>query len=100
MNAKLRKDLEDLNVLHRQAIRLCLDAFRSSPIESLYVEANEPPLELRRKELAMRYGIKIKSNPDNPTYESLFNLQNSNSYNRDKHPPLAISLNKLFEEAN
>ena len=48
----------------------------------------------------MRYGIKIKSNPNNPTYESLFNLQNSNSYNRDKHPPLAISLNKLFEEAN
>ena len=60
MKAKFKKDLEDLNVLHRQAIRLCLGAFKSSPIESLYVESNEPPLELRRKELAMRYGLKIK----------------------------------------
>ena len=37
-SAKFKKDLEDLNVLHRQGIRLCLGAFKSSPIESLYVE--------------------------------------------------------------
>ena len=100
MNAKFKKDLEDLNVLHRQAIRLCLGAFKSSPIESLYVEANEPPLELRRKELAMRYGLKIKSNPNNPTHDSLFKLTSIESYKYDRYPPLAQSLKKLFEEAS
>ena len=30
----------------------------------------------------------------------LFNLLSTNSYSRDKHPPLAISLEKLFNEAN
>ena len=48
------KSLERLNIVHRHGLRLCLGAFKSSPIESLYVEANEPPLELRREELAMR----------------------------------------------
>ena len=48
--------LERLNVIHRHGLRLCLGAFKSSPIESLYVEANEPPFELRREELTMRYG--------------------------------------------
>ena len=60
MNAKIKGDLEALDVLHRQGIRLCLGAFKSSPIESFYVEANEPPLEFRRKELAMRYALKNK----------------------------------------
>ena len=58
--------LEPLNVLHRQGIRLCLGAFKSSPKEALYVEANEPPLQIRREDLMMRYGLKIKSNPQNP----------------------------------
>ena len=100
MNAKIKGDLEALDVLHRQGIRLCLGAFKSSPIESLYVEANEPPLEFRRKELAMRYALKIKSNPNNPTYDSIYNLTSRNLFERDKHPPLAESMRKLFEEAH
>ena len=69
-----KEKLECLNVLHRQGLRLCLGAFKSSPIESLYVEANEPPLEIRRIDLAMRYALKIRSNRNNPTYNSIFNL--------------------------
>ena len=100
MNAKVDADLEALNVLHRQGIRLCLGAFKSSPIESLYVEANEPPLELRRKELAMRYTLKIKSNPNNPTYDSLFRFPYTEEYEYEKYPSLAESMRRLFEEAH
>ena len=38
--------------VQNQGLRLSLGAFRSSPVESLYVEAHEPPLEIRREKLA------------------------------------------------
>ena len=99
MSAKKDKDLYDLDVLHRQGLRLCLGAFKSSPNESLYVEANEPPLELRRKDLAMRYALKIKSMPDNPTNDSLFKLPHRHLYENEKIVPLGESIDKFFREA-
>ncbi|GFT43274.1 putative RNA-directed DNA polymerase from transposon X-element [Trichonephila clavipes] len=47
--------LKILYPVHHQALRLCLEAFRTSPVESLYSEAYEPPLDLRRKELFSDY---------------------------------------------
>ena len=44
------KSLKCLDVIHNQGIRLSLGAFKSSPVESLYVEANELPLSERRIE--------------------------------------------------
>ncbi|GFY57344.1 CTD small phosphatase-like protein 2 [Trichonephila inaurata madagascariensis] len=40
--------LKILDPVHHQALRLCLGAFRTSPVESLYAETYEPPLDLRR----------------------------------------------------
>ena len=40
--------LKMLNTIHHQGLRLALGAFRTSPVESLYVEAGELPLEQRR----------------------------------------------------
>ncbi|GFR29460.1 RNA-directed DNA polymerase from mobile element jockey [Trichonephila clavata] len=40
--------LKILDPVHHQGLRLCLGAFRTSPVESLYAEAYEPPLDLRR----------------------------------------------------
>ena len=36
--------IKALNAIHHQRLRLCLGAFRTSPVDSLYVEANEPHL--------------------------------------------------------
>ena len=36
--------IERLDPIHNQGLRLCLGAFRTTPVKSLYVEANEPPL--------------------------------------------------------
>ena len=55
-----------------QGLRLALGAFRTSPINSLYAEANEPSLNLRRKKLSMQYYLKLKSNPENPTHKVVF----------------------------
>ena len=51
---------------------IAFSAFRTFPVNSLYAEANEPFLNLRRKKLSLQYYIKLKSNPDNPTYKVVF----------------------------
>ena len=61
--------LAKLDPVHNQGLRLSLGAFRSSPVESLYVEALEPPLEIRREKLALQYILKLKANPENPAYD-------------------------------
>ncbi|XP_067141009.1 uncharacterized protein, partial [Centruroides vittatus] len=50
-----------LDPIHHQALRLCTGAFRTSPVQSLYVDAYEPPLSLRREQLSLFYYIKQKS---------------------------------------
>ena len=79
--------LERLNVIHRHGLRLCLGAFKSSPIES--------PLELRREELAMRYALKIKSHPDNATFKSVFKERG-----RINLECLGMCIDRLFQEAS
>ena len=91
-NSASKTDLEALEIVHRHGLRLCLGAFKSSPIESLYVEANEPPLSRRREGLSMRYGLKIQSNEDNATHESI--LKSSTV-----EDSLGYDLSKLFDEA-
>ena len=49
--------LKKLDSIHRQGIRIYKGAFRTSP-----VEANDPPLDLRRNELGLRFLYKLKSN--------------------------------------
>ena len=61
-----------LDTVHHQGLRLALGAFRTSPVESLYVEAEEPSLYLRREKLALQYAIRLAANPSNPTFKVLF----------------------------
>ena len=60
--------LMELDTVHHQGLRLALGAFRTSPVESLYVEAEEPSLNLRREKLALQYA----ANPSNPTFKVTF----------------------------
>ena len=61
-----------LDTIHHQCFRLTLGAFRTSPVESLYVEAEEPSLYLRREKLALQYAIRLAANPSNPTFKVTF----------------------------
>ena len=45
---------------------------QTSPVNSLYAKANEPSLNLRRTKLSLQYYLKLKSNPDNPTHQVVF----------------------------
>ena len=93
--------LAKLDPVHNQGLRLSLGAFRASPVESLYVEAHEPPLEIRRKKLALQYTIKLKANPGNLAYDVVFNPKYQNLYaNKDSATDsFGIYCKKLSKEA-
>ena len=75
--------LAKLDPVHNQGLRFSLGAFRSSPVESLYVEAHEPPLEISRNKLALQYVLKLKTNPENSAYDVVFNPKHHELY-KDK----------------
>ena len=49
--------LKMLDPIHHQGLRLCLGAFRTTLIYSLYAEAGELPLSTRRLKLSLNYYI-------------------------------------------
>ena len=48
-------NLRQLNNIHNSGLRLALGAFYTSPVSSVYTEANEAPLEERLLKLSMHY---------------------------------------------
>ena len=64
--------IKRLDTVHNQGLRLFLGAFRTSPVQSLYVEAIEPPLDMRRTRLSLQYCDKRMSNEVNPAYSAVF----------------------------
>ena len=67
-----RKTFNKIDPIHNQGLRLCLGAFRTSPMESLYVEANEESLYKRRERLSIQYALKLKSIPYHPRHRTIF----------------------------
>ena len=61
-----------LDTVHHQGLRLTLGALRTSPVESLYVEAKEPSFYIRREKLALQYAIRLAANPSNPSFKVTF----------------------------
>ena len=68
------------DTIHHQGHRLALGAFRTSPIESLYVEAKEPSLSIRRKKLSLHYATRISSNSTNPAKGIVFKPKYSDNF--------------------
>ena len=64
--------LQMLDSIHNQGLRLALGAFRTSPVASLYVEADEASLYSRREKLSLQYAIRLAANPSNPTHKVTF----------------------------
>ena len=73
--------LKPLDTIHHQGLRLALGAFRTSPIESLYAESNEPSLYIRREKLSLQYVTKLAANLRNSAYDCVFNPKYETFYN-------------------
>ena len=91
-----------LDTIHHQGLRLALGAFRTSPVESLYAESNEPSLYTRREKLSLQYTTKLAANPKNPAHSCVFNPKNERFYNNTPSAikPLGLRIQPLLEQAN
>ena len=75
-----KQALNSLNSIHHQGIRLATGAFKTSPVESLYIESHEPSLENRRKKLALQYSSKVKPDIHNPANQDIFTILYEESF--------------------
>ena len=75
---------------------------RTSPVESLYVEANEAPLSLRREKLALQYYTKLQSYPSNPSFDCTINPKYQDIFARKESaiPTFGIRIQSLLENSN
>ena len=55
--------LKKLDSIHREGIKIYMGAFKTSLIETLYIEENDLSLQLRKINLGLRFLYKQKSNP-------------------------------------
>ena len=94
--------LKCLDTIHHQGLRLALGAFRTSPVESLYAESNEPSLYTTREKLSPQYTTKLAANPKNPAHNCVFNPKYKRFYNNTPSliKPLGMRIQPLLEQAN
>ena len=92
--------LKKLLPIQNHGLRLCLGAFRTSPMQSLYVEANEPPLHLRWEKLSLQYALKLRNNHNNPTYDKTFQPRYSTFYASKPSaiPPFGLRIKGAFAQ--
>ena len=94
--------LQILDTVHHQGLRLALGAFRTSPVTSLYVEADEPSLTLRREKLSLQYATRLAANPSNPAFKVTFSPQFSEIYERKPTAirPFGLRVLPLLDSTN
>ena len=61
-----------LDHIHNQGLRLALGALRTSPVPSLYVEADEPSLYSQRDKSFLQYSIGLSAYQSNPVQQVTF----------------------------
>ena len=94
--------LRCLDSIHHLSLRLALGALQTSPVESLYVEANEAPLSLRRERLALQYYTKLQSCPSNPAFECTIDPKYKELFARKESaiPSFGIRIQSILDVSN
>ena len=67
------KAVESIETVQNDCIRIATGAYRTSPVLPLLVEADVPPLRVRRYDLSLRYSLKVKSVENHPCGKLLNN---------------------------
>ena len=86
--------IQTLDPIHNQGLRLALGAFSTSPVATLYVEADEPSLYSRREKLSLQYAIRFAASPSNSAHEVTFP---SNYSDLSNHKMLKNILHQIFQ---
>ena len=73
-------NLWQLDSIHNVGLRQALGAFCTSPVSSMYTEANEAPLEERWLKLSTNYYLKTRACTDNLAHHALHELDPTTRY--------------------
>ena len=68
-NSASSRELVSLESVSNEAMRISSGCFRSTPISSLQVITEEPPLQIRRDKLSLKYYYKLKSLLQTPAFK-------------------------------
>ena len=79
-------ELKKLDVVSSDALRIATGAFRSSPVQSLYVVAEEMEPSQRREYLTIRFYLKIRASLRNPTNKCITNRNETLFRNNNQSP--------------
>ena len=92
--------MKALDAVHNMGLRICSGAFRTSPVESIYVDTGELPLDLRREELGLRLLFKIKTDHNNPAFDIFKNVNGEDYKGPRSSKPLQVRLNEQVEDTS
>ena len=92
--------LKKLDSVHNEALRICTGAFRTSPVTSLQVEAGSPPLDLQRRELCLRYLLRLESSPEYQEKLNVLNNDHDPIYEQNNRSLLPIGFRSRVEKQN
>ena len=100
--AAMETELKQVEAIANEAFRISSGAFKTTPIANLQVLVNEPPLELRRQDLLLRYFYKLKCHLQNPAYSSVINTNLEVFFNSRNYAkfPIIMRLRKAIELYN
>ena len=86
-----------LNPVENEGLRICSGAFKSTPVSSLQVITNQPPLDLRRLHLSLKYYLKLRSHISNPAFSSVVPKTVAPQLLSSDPPPLRVLLNSHLD---
>jgi len=92
-------ELNKLDVVCNDALRIATGAFKSSPLESLYVLADEMRPQERREYLSMRYYLKIKAALRNPTNDCI-TYRNETYLRNNQQSPFIVRITDIKMKYN
>ena len=102
MAVQENNDLQMVDPIHNQWLRLSLWAFRTSPNASIYVEADEPSLYSLKEKFSLQYAIRLAAYPSNPAHEVSFPPKYVDVYKKKpkSSKSFGIRILPLLESAN
>ena len=93
--------LKTLDPIYHGSLGLVLGAFKTSPAESLYTEANEAPANIRSHKLALQYYVKLKSCLTNPAHHKVFHPKYKELFQKNEKAikPFGLRMETIIGEA-
>ena len=70
-NSASDTNLKSLETITTEAHRIASGAFKTTPMNSLYILCNEMPLDIRRNYLSLVYYYKTRSQLSNPAFQQV-----------------------------